>query len=151
MLDWVFEGVSCVALLAAIGDVAMRWSRLPERIPVHFGASGNPNRWGGRNMLLLLVATTVVMAALLTLAEKHQRFINIPISVDRESPEVRRLLRSMVIVMKAAITLAFLWIVDATMRVALGELNGLGPASLPMFLGGVFAPMVYYLVKLKRL
>lgn len=149
--DRVLEAVSVVALLAAVADVAMHWSVLPERIPIHFGAAGNPNGWGGKSMLLWLLATTFGVAVLLTVAEGYQRLINIPMKVDRDSPEVRRVLRSMVIAMKAGITVSFAWITDVTMRTAVGEANGLGRAFLPVFLGGVFAPMIYYLVKLSRL
>jgi uncharacterized membrane protein len=150
-LDWVFEAVSAGALLVATGDVAMHWSILPERIPVHFGIAGDPNGWGGKSMLLLLLATTLAIAILLTVAESYQRLINVPLKVDRDSPEVRRLLRSMVIAMKAVITVSFVWIVDLTMRTAVGEANGLGRAFAPLFLGGTIAPIAYYLVKLVRL
>jgi di/tricarboxylate transporter len=150
-LDWFLEFVSAISLIAAAADVAMHWSTLPERIPTHFGVAGNPDGWGGKNMLLLLLALTLVVAILLTVAESYQRLINIPIKVDRESPQVRGLLRSMVIALKAVITLIFVWIVDLTMRTAVGEANGLGRAFLPVFLGATFAPMIYYLVKLKRL
>lgn len=150
-IDWLLEGVSAGALLAAIGDVAIHWSILPERIPVHFGLAGNPNGWGGKSMLLLLVATTVAISVILTVAESYQRLINVPLNVDRDSPEVRRLLRSMVIAMKAVITVSFVWIVDLTMRTAVGEANGLGRAFAPLFLGWMIAPITYYLVKLLRL
>ena len=149
--DWMLEGVSAAALLVAIGDVAFHWSMLPERIPVHFGATGSPNAWGNKSMLLLLLGTTVVMALLLTVAETYQRLINIPMKIDRDSPEVRHVLRSMVILMKAVITVSSVWIVDLTMRTAVGEANGLGVAFLPVFAIGVLTPVIYYLVKLARL
>jgi uncharacterized membrane protein len=149
--DWALEGVSAVALVAACGDVAMRWSLLPKRIPVHFGPTGSPNAWGDRTMLLFLLAATIVMAAVLTLAESYQRLINIPMKVDRESPEVRRLLRSLVIAIKAVITVSSVWIIDLTMRTAAGEANGLGRAFVPVFLAAVMAPIVYYVMKLARL
>jgi hypothetical protein len=151
IFDWALEGVSAVALAAAGGDVAMHWSVLPARIPVQFGAAGNPNAWGERTMLLYLLAATVVMAVVLTIAESYQRLINIPMKVDRDSPEVRRLLRSLVIALKAVITVSSVWIIDLTMRTAIGEANGLGPAFLPVFLAAVIAPIVYYVVKLARL
>jgi Protein of unknown function (DUF1648) len=150
-IDWILEIVSVVALIAAVADVAVHWSLLPDRIPTHFGASGAPNGWGGKNMILLLLAVTLVMAITLTVAGKYQRLINIPLGVDRESPQVRGLLRSMVIALKAVITVTFVWIVDLTMRTAMGEANGLGRAFLPVFVGATSAPLVYYLVKLKRL
>ena len=149
--DWLLEGVSAAALFAAGGDVWMHWSILPARIPVHFDGAGNPNAWGSRDMLLFLLATTIVMAILLTVAESYQRLINVPMRLDRDSPEVRRLLRSMVIALKAVITVSFVWIVDLTMRTAVGEANGLGRAFLPSFLGGTAAPVIYYLAKLYRL
>jgi uncharacterized membrane protein len=149
--DWILEAVSAVTLAAAIGDVALHWRILPQRIPIHFGASGDPNGWGDKNMLLLLLSSTIGMAILLTIAETRQRLINVPLNVDRDSPQVRSILRSMAIVMKAVIILAFFWITDATMRTALGEAHGLGRAFLPLFLGGTLAPAIYYAVKLKRL
>jgi uncharacterized membrane protein len=150
-LDWFLEGLSGVALFAAIGDVALHWSMLPRRIPTHFDATGAPNGWGGKSMLLVLLATTSVVAAMLTVAEKYQRLINIPIGVNRDSPEARSTLRSMVIVLKSVIVLTFFWIVDVTMRTAAGEAHGLGRAFLPIFLAGLLAPLVYYLVRLSRL
>jgi uncharacterized membrane protein len=149
--DWLLEVISAAALVTAGADVAIHWSAIPARIPVHFDAGGNPNAWGAKNMLLFLLATTVVVAIVLTMAESRQRLINIPMKVDRDSPAVRQLLRSMVIAMKAVITVSFVWIVDLTMRTAVGEANGLGRGFLPVFLGGIFAPLIYYLVKLHRL
>jgi hypothetical protein len=37
------------------------------------------------------------------------------------------------------------------MRTAMGEADGLGRAFLPVFLGGTFVPIIYYVVRLKRL
>ncbi len=150
-LDWFFEGVSVIALLGAGWDLALHWGMLPAQIPTHFNAAGNPNGWGGKNSLLLLLGTTAGMFILLTIAESYQRLINIPIKVDRESPAVRQLLRRMVIAMKVVVTVAFAWIVDRTIRTALGEARGLGIAFLPVFLAGVLGPVVFYVVKLKRL
>ena len=149
--DWALEGVSVAALVAAGGDVAMHWGLLPARIPVHFGVTGSANAWGDRRMLLFLLAATIAMAVVLTIAERYQRLINIPIKVDRESPEVRRLLRSLAIALKAVITVSSVWIIDLTMRTAVGEANGLGWAFAPVFLAGVTGPVVYYLVRLARL
>ena len=71
--------------------------------------------------------------------------------VDRDSPAVRRLLRSLVIAMKAVIMVSSVWIIDLTMRTAVGEANGLGRVFVPVFLAAVGAPIIYYVVKLARL
>jgi hypothetical protein len=49
------------------------------------------------------------------------------------------------------ITVSSVWIIDLTMRTAVGEANGLGRAFVPVFLAAVIAPIVYYVVKLARL
>ncbi len=144
VVDWIGEGIAGVAIAFATGEVAVRWSSLPARIPTHFDASGQVNGWGGKEMLLLLVGSTILIGILLTVAETNQRLINIPISVDRESPEVRQILRSMVIAMKAVISLSFAWIVDGTIRG-----SGLGRAFLPVFLTTTLAPVIYFLLKLR--
>jgi hypothetical protein len=38
---------ACVAVLPAL-LLLRAWSSLPDEIPVHFGFSGRPDRWGGR-------------------------------------------------------------------------------------------------------
>lgn len=39
-----------VALLAVlVGGALWAWPGLPERIPLHFGIDGTPDRWGGRS------------------------------------------------------------------------------------------------------
>ena len=149
-LDWVLEGVAFVTLMAAAGDVAMHWGMLPEQIPVHFGVSGEADGWGDRSMMLWLLAVSAAAWILLTVAGKYQRLINIPMVLDRESPVVRGLLRSMEIAMKVVVMVSLLWIVDLTMRTAVGEAKGLGVWFAPVFLGATIVPLVYYLVKLKR-
>ncbi len=150
-LDWFFEGASVAALLASTWDLQNHWEALPARIATHFDARGHPNGFGGKDSLLFLYGITIAVAVGLTIAERYQRLINIPLRVDRESPAVRRLLRSMAIVLKAVILITFGWIAHVTMKTALGEASGLGRAFLPLFIGGTLAPVVYYIVKLKRL
>lgn len=148
--DWVLETLSALTLVASGAEIALRWNTLPTRIPTHFDAFGNPNGWGTKNSLLILLGATAVVAALLTAAETHQRLINIPVQIDRESPEVRRVLRSMVILMKAVLLAGFFWITDTTIRIATGTATSMGRAFLPLFLGAVFVPIICYTVKLKR-
>lgn len=55
-------------LLVALGVylVVASYSDLPARIPVHFNAAGDPDRWGSRGMLLLLVVAQVLLVYLNT-------------------------------------------------------------------------------------
>jgi len=150
-VDWLLESIAAAAVIAAAAEIAMRWNALPAKIPTHFGINGQANGWGGRNSLLLLLGSTVVMFALLTVAEKYQRLVNIPVKVDREAPEVKRLIRSLTIAIKAVLSAGFFWITHVTLGIAMSERGAMGRVFLPVFLAAVFAPIVYYGVRLKKL
>ncbi|HVW08686.1 MAG TPA: DUF1648 domain-containing protein [Bryobacteraceae bacterium] len=150
-VDWLLEGISAVAVIAAAAEIAIRWNALPAKIPVHFGIHGEANGWGSRNSLFMLLGATVMMFALLTISETNQRLVNIPVKVDRDAPAAKRLIRSLTIAIKAVLSAGFLWITHVTIAIALGERTAMGRVFLPLFLGAVFVPIVYYSVRLKKL
>lgn len=43
------------------------WQSIPASVPAHFGITGRPDRWGGRWILLVLVAVQAGMTLLLGL------------------------------------------------------------------------------------
>ena len=54
-------GVGAVLVLMT----AANYSRLPERIPIHFGFTGEPDNWGPRATIWLLPALGLVMSGML--------------------------------------------------------------------------------------
>ena len=53
---------AAVVLVVAMQGMSL-WPRLPDRIPIHFGAGGAPDGWSGKNWFL--VFGVVIMAAVL--------------------------------------------------------------------------------------
>ena len=149
-LDWLMEAASLAALALIIGTVLVHWDQLPPQVPKHFGASGQPNGWGSRNTLLLLPAIAAGIYVLATAATYFTRLVNLPIEIDRDSPDVQRVLTSFAIAMKLSCLLVFLYITGATVRTALGRSAGLGGAFLPVSLIATFSPTGYYLLRLRR-
>jgi uncharacterized membrane protein len=148
--DWALEVVSLASLAAIIAVVATHWNELPNIVPKHFGASGKPKGWGGKNNLWILPGTSVGLYLLLTLAARYQQLINLPISVDRSRPEVRQILFRFTNALKAVILIILFYLSRASINTALGKANGLGRRSLPIILVAIAVPLAYYLVKLRR-
>jgi uncharacterized membrane protein len=146
--SWLLEIIALVALAAAFIIVAQQWTRLPAKIPTHFGASGKPNGWGGKSSLWFLLFIDAVTYTLLTAASKYQRLINIPLHVDRGAPEVQQILSSMVAVLKAVLMLVFLYLIAMSVEVALGRANGLQAGFVGVL---VAAPLVILAVYMARL
>jgi uncharacterized membrane protein len=146
--DWVLEALAFAALAAILLVVAAYWTDIPARIPTHFGVSGNPDGWGKRNGILLLPLTAIGLFLLLTIVSRYQGLINVPMAIERDAPEVQRLLQSMSIVLKVVVLLVFLYLEWRQVNTALGRTRGLGKLFLPVSLVAVFLPLGYYLRKL---
>jgi uncharacterized membrane protein len=150
--DWVLEAVALALLILMFVTVAAYWSELPERVPRHYGASGNPDRWGGRGGMWLMPIVSAGLYALLTAGSRYQRppLVNLPFSVDRSRPEAQKLLLRMTILLKAILMLMNSYISWAGINTALGRAQGLGRAFLPIFLAAVLGPAVFFTLKLWR-
>ena len=150
-LDWVLEALAFAALAAIIIAVATHWTEIPAQVPRHFGVSGVPDGWGNKNGMLLLSLTAVGLYILMTVTARYQRLINIPMAIDRDAPEVKRLLQSMSITLKMVLLFVFVYIEWTQVNTALGRSSGLGKLFLPILLVAVFLPLGLYLRRLRRL
>ena len=60
---------------------------------------------------------------------RYQRLINVPMAIDRDAPEVQRLLQSMSITLKVVLLFIFAYIEWAMVNTALGRSSALGKPS----------------------
>src|ERR1700722_6130984 len=98
--QWFFEGLSLLLVIFMFAIVAVHWSQFPDLVPAHYGISGKPNGWHGKSFLLILPCIAAIVWLVMTVAQRYQRLINIPFTIDRDSPEVQSVLRNMMIAEK---------------------------------------------------
>ena len=137
--DWLLEAVAFAALIATLGMVFGHWQRLPV-----FARRGS----GGSLSIMVLLNAGVYV--LLTAASRFQQLVNIPFEIDRERPEVKRLLLEMTIVLKTVLMVllaALLWMI---LHTPMGRIKGSGRAYLVVFLTVMLAYTVFYVRKLSR-
>jgi hypothetical protein len=84
--------------------------------------------------MLMLPLTAIGLYILITVTSRYQRLINVPMSIDRDAPEVQRLLQSMSLTLKMVVLFVFVYIEWATVNTALGRSAGLGKLFMPTFL-----------------
>ncbi len=149
--QWVFEGLSLLLVIFMFAMVVVHWSQFPDSVPAHFGMSGKPNGWHRKRFLLILPCIAAVTWIVITVAQRYPRLINIPFMINRDSPEVQHILRSMMIAEKTTMALLFAWLMQGMVRTALGRAEGLGQGFLPLALVLIFAPLIVYSVRLLRL
>jgi hypothetical protein len=137
-VDWTLEAVALLALLSALALIAYYWPRLPDP----------------RFSRLLSAKTTLWLIALIDVAAyaglTFGRLLHIPPELDRRSPQLRQMLFSMLIVMKAVLALFAAYLVWALINVGLRRGTGLSGSFLTLFTLAVPLPLVIYTVKLRK-
>jgi hypothetical protein len=115
---------ACLAVLPAL-LLLRAWSSLPEEMPVHFGISGRPDRWGGRWQAWVVPLVALVIYGAFSVATGAWNWL---LGRQTELPHgIEPLL-----LMRAPIELLLTYITWGTIRVARKEAEGL---SMPVMWG----------------
>src|SRR5262245_46354723 len=123
-VDWALEAVALLALLFAVAMAAYYWPRIPT--PRFATLPAKTTLW----MVALIDAVAYLG---LTLGARGGGLFEIPAELERRSPQLRQMLYSMVIVMKAVLTLFAAYLVWALVNVGLRRGSGLSGEFLTIF------------------
>ncbi len=165
-VDAVANLCHAVTALTLLGDVAIMaatWNRLPERIPMHFGASGFPDRWGAKAELVGLLAIPFFLTAmmygftlLVPFFRRHPQWVNLPnkaaflaLPPGRQEPFWAGL-RDVFLSLAAGCNLVFFAVIAATILVALGRYDRLPWWGVWPGLVIVFGLVAFNVVRLFR-
>jgi len=140
-VDWVLEAVALVALLFAVGITAYYWPSIPT--PRFAPMPAKTTLW-------IVVLIDILAYLGLTLGARGKGLFEIPPELERRSPQLRQMLYSMVIVMKAVLALFAAYLVWALVNVGLRRGSGLSGEFLTIFTLAVPLPLVFYTLKLRR-
>jgi len=146
-LDTIETIVSLLCLVGVVVYLILAWNTIPDKIPGHYNAAGEVNRWGNKSELIMLPIISWVTYGLITLIEYFPQIWNTGVRVTADNrAEVYRLLKSMIAVVKMFVLLMF---------ASLTVLSSLS-LNLPMwyvlaFLVALFGTIAYFIVRLTRL
>ncbi len=153
-VDWVLEAVALAAVVSAIAIVAIYWTRIPDRV-VELGyrygrAPGIAGIMTAKNALWMVTLIDALAYVGLTVGSSGEWLFQIPTEMDRMAPQLRQMLFSMVIVMKAVLTLFVVYLVWALVNVGLRRGGGLSGGFLTLFTLAVPLPLLLYTLKLRK-
>ncbi len=86
-VDWILKAVAFLCCAATALIVAVRWNKLPEKIPTHFELNGEPNGFGGKKMLIVLLVVMVAITGLMYLSEMFPKMWNLPVKITDANRE----------------------------------------------------------------
>jgi uncharacterized membrane protein len=120
--DLAVELAGAIAIVLAVLPIVQFWAVLPDRIPIHFGFSGQPDVWGDRVTIWILPAVAAIIFVVLTTVSRYPHTFNYPVRITEENARRQYLLaRSLLVWLKAEVCWLFAFVVRQQILVALGN------------------------------
>lgn len=140
------EVLAWLLLIGLIVFPVFFYHQLPEEIPSHYNAKGEPDAFSDKGSIWILpIIGTAVFLFLHVLSNAKLFRINVgkKLSPEEEAHQVLQG-KKMLSAFKVIIPLAFWYINFKTIKTALGESDGLGIGFLIIFLISVFGVIFFY-------
>src|SRR2546425_10766721 len=101
--DWMLEAGALLALGGMFAWLATHWSALPDSVPSHYNAAGEPNAWGSKGSLWLLPVVGAGLYGLISVLGGMNHLWNLPAGVDRNVSEVQAVVLRLLAVVKVGV------------------------------------------------
>ena len=88
-LGIILEIFSISILLFFIVYTFLVWPSVPDKIPTHFGWSGQPNIWGAKGILPTMIYVSVFIFILLSFVSRYPRTVKFPIGYEYDEDIAR--------------------------------------------------------------
>jgi len=146
--EYITEIFALIGVLILVFITAKYWHILPDTIPTHFNAFGEPDAWGSKKSIFLLPVVTSVIYILLTILSRFPHTFNYICRITEQNARFQyQNARAMLICMKAEMVYTFIFIQWQTITVALGKANGLGVVFIPILIFIIFGTAIYFIYR----
>lgn len=141
----MIEIIAALLLLILFIYTFISWSSLPETIPVHFDAKGQPDGYGGRITIFFSPLLTLALFVLLTVLNRRPDIFNYPVRINPENAEYQyRLATRMLRLLKLSLVVMFSAITWSVVHSARSGNSDYVMWVLPFALIITFLPIIYY-------
>lgn len=151
LIGSIIEVLAVLGLLLHASLLLATWNLLPESIPVHFNFAGQPDAWGAKTELLLLLALSSLIYLGLSWLARHPQKLNYPWQItERNRARQYALAVCLLRVLKLQSVCLFAFISLQMIGVSLGFSNGLGYLFTPVAVLVTLATVMGYFVLASR-
>jgi len=143
--------ISTLCVIAMWVYLYIAWSNLPSIIPIHFGISGAPDRFGNKSSVLLLPIIASIMHILLVFLSKRPNCFNYPVSVTEKNGEaLYKIGRELILLLDMELSLMFLILLREDIQLAIGTTGGLGIGIMFISMAIILCTVVYETIRMRR-
>lgn len=146
--DKILEIIGLISVIGVWCMTIISYTKLPEIIPIHYNGMGEPDGFGEKSDILILPIITTIMFIGLTKLNEYPHIFNYPTKITKENA-VKQYTNAtrMIRILKLVIVFIFGLIAFQTIRYTNGQTDGLGKWFLPIIIGLMFVPMIYFIAK----
>ncbi|MDQ0233333.1 DUF1648 domain-containing protein [Metabacillus malikii] len=151
-IEWVWDIIGFSFYLGSLGFLIYHWNGLPDKVPAHFNALGEVDRWGSKVELIILPIIGAFLAIMMQLFERFPETHNYPQRINKDNAKEFYLVsRKLINQLKNICLIIFAFISFETVSIALGIGNGFGIWFLPITLAGTLIPIVLGFIKQRKI
>lgn len=145
-IHYIIDILCLILLICTSIYLIIRWSDLPEKIPGHYDAYGNIDRWGSKTEIIVMPIFAWFMFISISILERFPQVWNTGVKVtEANAYKVYSTLYDMIITLKIILTLVFSFLIINSIH-----MSNLPSIFLPVMLFLVFGDLIYHLLKLHR-
>jgi uncharacterized membrane protein len=146
-LENFLDIVSIILFIASAANLIMQWSSIPGTVPIHFNGAGEPDGWGSKVNLWILLVIGSLMWVLLTVLEKFPHVYNYLFLTEENAERQYKNARLMLNVIKNEILLFFVYMSWVSGEIANGKNTSLSIWDLPIFIITITATIAFFIVR----
>lgn len=142
----MFNYVGIIILVAIWTMTLLNYSTLPDLVPVHFDFNGNPDKMGGKELVLVLPLICSVLFIALSMLSRYPHRFNYIVKITEENVEKQYSnALNMTAYLKLLMVVVCGYIELQMIRQSRGTLAGLGQWFAPLFIALFLLPTLYFM------
>ncbi|MDQ0214446.1 putative membrane protein [Oikeobacillus pervagus] len=150
--EWVWDIVGFFFYFGSIIFLISVWNILPEKVPAHYNAAGEVDRWGSKWELIILPSVGLCTLLFMQVFEKFPEVHNYPKRFNESNAEQFYLhSRKMLNQLKNICLIIFALILFESVTIALGWSGGFGIWFIPIVILGTGIPIILGIVKQRKI
>lgn len=150
--EWVWDIIGLSFYFFTIILIIVVWGDLPDKVPAHYNAMGEVDRWGSKGLLIVLPILGVLIFGMMQAFEKIPWTHNYPERLNEENaPQFYLNSRKMINQLKNICLISFSLISIESISIPLDWGFRFGMWFLPLFLIGMTLPIVIGLIRQRKI
>ncbi len=146
--DRLLENLGWLIVLLMWIFLFLNYSKMPDTIPTHYDAAGNPDDFGSKLSFLFIPIMGSVLFVGLTILNGFPHIFNYPFKISEANKEKQyRLATRMIRMLKLSIVIVFSLLMNMVYRTAFLEQSKLNIWFMPLSLALIFIPIIVYFVQ----